>query len=428
MLEEVTADATADRKAGGGSRPSPIEAAVVKDLVEEIRAKRMCIIAGAGVTLAVTENADTAGWAGLLRSGVDHVGRGALTPPEWQGWVLGLCNSKDQDDLLTAASEVRHYLATQGEYAGWLRASIGALRTQKVGLLQSIVDLHTMLGTTNYDDLLARHAGRQSITWRQPALLARAIRAQDDAVIHLHGKWEEPDSVILDSDSYDQILSNDLAQVALRVLVFSKTLLFVGCGAGLEDRNFRTLRQWMERVCAPLEHHHFRLVTRMEREQLIRLHRRDRIVLVEYGESHDDLESFLRQLAVLAHGAPAPGPSRLSSLSGTWSGFWLWKGRPRNAELVLVDENPTVATMKVQYERDTVVTTVRLRLHCERSGAELQLRVVAHEFVERGTARRWIPDEFRLVADPADPDVLVGWKWEAPNPERKEPVSFRRKR
>jgi len=83
------------------------------------------------------------------------------------------------------------------------------------------------------------------VTWRQPALLARTVRGHERSVVHLHGLWSDPDSI--DLVSYEQIVGNELLQTALRALVFSKTLVFVVCGAGLDDYNFAiqpTPNQW----------------------------------------------------------------------------------------------------------------------------------------------------------------------------------------
>jgi SIR2-like domain len=80
--------------------------------------------------------------------------------------------------------------------------------------------------------------GRSAITWRNRALAAIFFREPTQDVLHLHGYYRQVDSIILGARSYGEICRDEFAQTALRGLMISGTLVFVGCGAGLEDPNF----------------------------------------------------------------------------------------------------------------------------------------------------------------------------------------------
>jgi hypothetical protein len=51
-----------------------------------------------------------------------------------------------------------------------------------------------------------------------------------DKVLHLHGYYDNPDSVILDISSYSRISTDPHTQTVIRAFSLSNTLLFIGCG------------------------------------------------------------------------------------------------------------------------------------------------------------------------------------------------------
>ena len=77
-----------------------------------------------------------------------------------------------------------------------------------------------------------------------------------------------------------------------------RTVVYVGCGAGLEDPNFESLLNWSQRVLSGAVHRHYRLATRSEVDSFQRQHPAgSRIAIIEYGESHDDLAGYLETVA-----------------------------------------------------------------------------------------------------------------------------------
>ena len=122
------------------------------------------------------------------------------------------------------------------------------------------------LATTNYDDLLAAVTSRSPVTWRDGSQVERVLRGDDEGIMHLHGFWKEPETVILGICSYEQILGDEHAQTMQRALAGMRTLLFIGCGDGLSDPNFGKLRDWIGKTFAGSEYRHFRLCLTGERE------------------------------------------------------------------------------------------------------------------------------------------------------------------
>src|SRR5262249_3882034 len=125
-----------------------------------------------------------------------------------------------------------------GAYGGWLSDSIGGITATETTLVRAIASLGAKLATTNYDNMIEAGTGRSPITWRERALATAFIREPTQEVFPLHGHYRQPESIILGARSYDQICSDEFVQTALRGQMISGTLVFIGCGAGLEDSNF----------------------------------------------------------------------------------------------------------------------------------------------------------------------------------------------
>lgn len=57
--------------------------------------------------------------------------------------------------------------------------------------------LGVKFATTNYDGIIEEVIGSPPVTWKEDAKVERVIRDDDQAVLHLHGYWDQPESVIL---------------------------------------------------------------------------------------------------------------------------------------------------------------------------------------------------------------------------------------
>ena len=78
-----------------------------------------------------------------------------------------------------------------------MRDTFEKLSVERSEVIQRLVALDLPLVTTNYDDLIENVAGLRSVTWKDPRNVTRSVRGDDRRVLHLHGHWNEPDSVVL---------------------------------------------------------------------------------------------------------------------------------------------------------------------------------------------------------------------------------------
>jgi formylglycine-generating enzyme required for sulfatase activity len=270
-----------------------------KDLKDQLAAGRVVVIAGAGLSMQASGNAACASWLGLLRNGAQQA---STVNPEFLRKHLQIVEQEidmgDMENLLSAAQKIARALGapTGGEYRRWLRKSVGALPLVARDGLEALRDLKVPIATTNYDGLLEEVTGRPPVTWRERAGVQHVLRG-DPGILHMHGHWSEPESVVLGVRSYEQVVGDEHSQSVLRALQLHNCLLFVGCGAGLEDPNFVQFRAWLSRVMGETEYRSFRLAPDTEVGALQDLHAQDeRVFVLGYGATHADLTGYLRGL------------------------------------------------------------------------------------------------------------------------------------
>jgi tetratricopeptide (TPR) repeat protein len=284
---------------------------LVEDLRRELAAGRVIVLVGAGVSAGATGAAPVASWTGLLENGVARCEELALRPlpAGWGNRVRAQIGSGDVEELILAAEAVTYRLGglAHGEYRRWLKETVGRLTAAHLDVLEALRDLGGILATTNYDGLLEQVTGLPAVTWQDQARVQAVLRGGEQAIMHLHGFWREPESVVLGVRSYEQLLGAEHAQAMEQAMAAMGTLLFVGFGAGLADPNFAALRAWMSRLFHGGEYRHFRLATDDQVAALQAEHGPDeRVFVLGYGASHDDLAPYLRRLAPATPPAP-PG-------------------------------------------------------------------------------------------------------------------------
>ncbi len=276
---------------------------IQEDLQDELvhHRDRVLVVAGAGVSIASTDRNPIASWLGLLRNGVEHCASYCSRLPDgWSARMQDQLQKGDLVEMLSVAEDISTRLGfpNGGEYMRWLTKTVGALTACSPHLVLALGDWNVQIATTNYDELIEEITCRNAISWKDRAQAMQFLRGEVHDVLHIHGLWRNPSSVILGIRSYDRILIDEHTQDLLRAFLMTRTLVFVGCGAGLEDPNFGALLQWCQRVLQTSIHRHFRLACRAEVEEFARQHPPDsRIAILEYGLGHQDLVGFVEGIA-----------------------------------------------------------------------------------------------------------------------------------
>lgn len=265
------------------------------------------IVAGAGVSIALAKPGTAPTWAGLLQAGLERVqSRSPGATDEWRAITDLLIKSGVADDLVMAASRVTKLLRSHGgDYGEWLQQSVGHLDVADPGLAIALAKLEAPVFTTNYDTLLERVLGRDTITWREPQLVQLALQGDRQYITHLHGVFTRPDTVIFGLESYEELKHSSAFQALEQALVMARTLVFVGAGQTNADPNLGRLLGWLSATLATSQRQHYQLVLSTDRTSL-----GPAVEPVVYGASHGELIGYLDSLitgSVSTSSAPLAG-------------------------------------------------------------------------------------------------------------------------
>jgi len=272
------------------------------DLREMIKRRQVVAVIGSGVSMATNRQAPT--WRALIESAIER----CRTLGSTDRWCRNVAERLDfesdeqmsaadvADALLSAAEEVHRKLRQNGvgDLAGWLRETFAKLKPVDRSVIRALAALDTPLVTTNYDDLIEKVTKLKHVTWKDARNAARVVRDEDRRVLHLHGHWDEPESVVLGIRSYESVLNHEYIQEAMKAFGMTKSFLFIGCGdEGLADPNFGNFLTWLGAIetAGGVEHRHYRLVRRQDTFEP-----RGRVFPLVYGDDFAELPAFLQRL------------------------------------------------------------------------------------------------------------------------------------
>lgn len=272
---------------------------LIKELSRHIENRQAILIAGTGITISATGDPVNCSWQGLLRLGLERCKEiEADLAPDWIADVEAKISSTDTAILIEGAQAIQSCLESKpgSHFRKWLATTVGSLSAKNPGILRAIADLQIPIATTNYDGLLLEKIGGKAVTWRDPAAIQRVARSHDLGVIHLHGHWQDPSSVVLGVSSYTEAMGDRPSQEILRSLFAAHSVIFVGFGLGLNDPNFSGLRKWSREILAESDFPPSILVRECDVKDAKDVYEVDGFQVIAYGESYDDLEIFLADL------------------------------------------------------------------------------------------------------------------------------------
>ena len=175
---------------------------------------------------------------------------------------------------------------------------------------RAICSLNRIVLTTNYDLLLeGASAEHESLHWKQHDKVREAINVDGSrAIIHLHGVATSTDSVVLGSWQY-QALKEDFTAQFWQDVLLTRRLLFIGCGAGLNDPNIGSALEYVQFLLNPPFrragwesnpaelHENYILVRGCELREAREKFGGSNICPVAFGAEYTDLSQFLIDLA-----------------------------------------------------------------------------------------------------------------------------------
>jgi hypothetical protein len=293
-------------------------------LEDSARRGELVVVVGAGVSQNLVNNkVEALSWRGLIRNGLAYgQTKGRLTAAQSSAWKPQL-ESDDLDDILAAAEFMGRKLeAPNGAlYGRWLEGVFSAIRPGNPKMEQAIKGLHAArvpLCTLNYDHLLEHVTGLPSLTLSETGKVTAWMRRESQAILHLHGSWDQPASCILGIRDYESTVGSEVRDLIQRSLAAFNRLLFVGCGDTLGDPNFAALIRWLRGQLVTSTPQHYALV--LDSEVAARHADPAWHGFVEplgYGATHADLAPFLRSCfsgSTVPAGARTRGPRHVKPM------------------------------------------------------------------------------------------------------------------
>jgi len=290
------------------------------ELLHCMRNNQLVVVLGTGVSLQTVGHPGTgtavAGWVGLLEHGLAHCGHHQLITPADAGIVDLQIKAGTTERLIDAAQIIHDCLAKrENQRYFWLKESVGQLVAKDPRLIRAIEVLGGAIATLNYDGLISQVTRRPPLHWRQQSEITRFLRFhRKDYTLHMHGYWEDPDSVVLDRKSYEAIKADLKMRSLLNHLARFETMLFIGCRQTFFDPNFQAWLDWAHNVLEGEKQRHYILCRSSEEADLLKeLQPHGYLVPLVYGDTYEDLVPFLDSLASESAGVVPSNPPAMAT-------------------------------------------------------------------------------------------------------------------
>jgi hypothetical protein len=283
--------------------------ALVDDLKSSIAGPgpKPLLICGAGVSVEASAG-QAPNWKQLIASGIQHVLDQQPDEQTWAAYALYRLDQNDPAVWIEVADELTARLGgrNNAEFRFWLEKEFKLLAPANDALVDAIASLDCPVATTNYDDLLAKSLSLPVINWDDHDQVHQFLADKSDGVLHLHGYWRKPSTVILGSKSYRDAVNDSRRTFLQQLTVLSRPTVFIGASPqGLADPDFSNLAEFIVEWEGVVDRRYWLV---REDGGNHKVDHRARIYPVVYGRDFKQLPGFLRGLA--PGSAPKPASAQ----------------------------------------------------------------------------------------------------------------------
>lgn len=291
------------------------EGLIPGELLDAIRANRCILFVGAGLSAQVkrADGNPLPNWNQFLKELLDW---SIARQVRFWGDPEDIRSMVESGDLLSAAQELQERL-TVSDIAEFMNTVFRAPGVRPVAVHQILpkIPFRAIL-TTNYDTLIegayaAAASGRIPPVLTQLDLLARPslLRRADFFIFKVHGHLDRPDSVVLGSRDYQQILFQTPGyRQFIETLFATHTVFFLGFGG--QDPDLDNVLDRLAALYSRTLDRHFILLPqgRFNSTQKRRLALDRRLEVIEYlaGRTHSQVLAFLHELHRQISGGMTP--------------------------------------------------------------------------------------------------------------------------
>ncbi len=226
--------------------------------------EKVVFVIGTGLTYSCavpwddSRGSNPRSWRGLVENGLDFAASKSVTnfnpARERQGLEYFWPKSREDgelnslDDFLSFIGRFQNALGPD-LISQWLtdcfqNTQVNEKRACALHMLTNLASQGATLVTTNYDQMIETASGG-SLKAVTPgdAEFVSAMTRPEKSVIHIHGTYDRDQ--VLGNIDYAAISTNKQAQALLQSCFVQKHVVYIGCGAGLEDPNFGRLLSWL---------------------------------------------------------------------------------------------------------------------------------------------------------------------------------------
>jgi hypothetical protein len=286
----------------------------IQKVKNDIALNQAILFIGSGVSVYTTNGEqEVSHWKGLLKHGLQRCHHaGWINDKDFEDFNNKLdSHTAEIDDYLFAANRIKSCLkkgvneTKDDMYRTWLAEAVGNLVPKNPQLIKAIGELGCPILTTNYDSLLEDILNLKPLTWNKYRTdgIDDSFENMKKYILHLHGYYSNSDSVIFSSYDYGRIRQNKFAQAKLKALIETKTLLFIGYGAGMSDPNFSSLLKWIFSLTGETPPSIYKFVKSNKNKHLNQLSDvsfLENIKEIQYGNTSEELLAFIRNLKSFA--------------------------------------------------------------------------------------------------------------------------------
>jgi hypothetical protein len=282
-------------------------AMTIQAIANAINTNRLVVVCGAGTTAFTAPSSPYGSWRKLLEHGIQTVVDTRVDEQEWAEVNHRQIEiARHPSDFASVAQNIATRLGRR-DFITWLHGTVGSLADpERPELIEAIQSLGVPIATTNYDNLIERVTNTDFITWKSPDNMQRALLGTMSGVMHLHGSYLDPDSVIFGSESYGAIVGNSSAQTIQLLMAGGRSMLFIGASGTLEDPNLGRLMARIEQDIPDSGNYHYLLCKKSERDFLVQRYETSTIVVVPFeSDDYDALPTFINKIAETAGRTPS---------------------------------------------------------------------------------------------------------------------------
>lgn len=276
----------------------------IKIIQKKIEQKKVVFICGSGVSLAVIKIKPKnlpLSWTGLLKHGAEfianRIGENPLKFYDPQ-------NDVNTFQMIESAERITQVLMGIDQFNAWIKSVFSNLDDIIIYNHPLLLTLKRFWGngniiaTTNYDDILCKAFNTHFFCLsKDPTGVQELLSGDMTGILHLHGHYLQPETVVFGQESYQKITRDKIAQQFMDLLAKPYTSVFLGLGDGLNDPNFSSFIDRINFAYKGSSRNWYILARDCDVADLKKRYSDHHCIILNYGTDFKDLPIFLSQIS-----------------------------------------------------------------------------------------------------------------------------------